>query len=135
MGQRRLGRLLPKYVHGYLDRHGKPRHYLRRRGRKDVPLPGLPWSDQFMSAYAAALNNSIPITIGIRRTKPGTVEEAVARYLGSAVFANWPQARRGCAAPFWNGFGLSTAKSAWACSTASTLRGSWGSFVPTLSAI
>ena len=35
----RIKRRLPKYVHGYLDRHGKPRHYLRRRGRKEVPLP------------------------------------------------------------------------------------------------
>jgi integrase len=41
-----------------------------------------------MDAYAAAMNNALPVTIGIRRTRPGTVEEAVARYLGSAAFAN-----------------------------------------------
>ena len=79
MGQRRLNRpRLPKYVHAYLDRHGKPRHYMRRPGRKEVALPGLPWSTEFMDAYQQALNNSQHLTIGIRRTKPGTVEEAVA---------------------------------------------------------
>jgi hypothetical protein len=40
-----------------------------------------------MTAYAAAMNNSLPVTIGISRTTPGTVEEAVARYLGSGAFA------------------------------------------------
>jgi integrase len=88
MGRRLMGRL-PQYVHGYLDRHGKARHYFRRPGRVSRPLPGLPWSDEFMTAYAAALNNSLPVTIGIRRTKPGTVEEAVARYLGSTAFGNF----------------------------------------------
>jgi integrase len=77
---------LPKYVHGYLDRHGKPRHYLRRPGRKEVPLPGLPWSPEFMEAYQVALIQAAPVVIGVRRTKPGTVEEGVARYLGSAAF-------------------------------------------------
>jgi integrase len=83
---RRIGRL-PLYVHGYLDRHGKPRHYLRRLGRIPIALPGMPWSTEFMDAYAAAMNNALPVTIGIRRTRPGTVEEAVARYLGSGAFA------------------------------------------------
>jgi hypothetical protein len=40
-----------------------------------------------MTAYAMAMNNSLPVAIGIRQTKPGTVEEAVARYLGSGAFA------------------------------------------------
>jgi integrase len=79
MGQRVMRRL-PKFVHGYIDRHGKPRHYLRRPGRVRVSLPGLPWSEEFMTAYAAAMNDPLSITIGIRRTRPGTVEEAVARY-------------------------------------------------------
>ena len=82
----RVRRRLPKYVHGYVDRHGKPRHYLRRPGRKEIPLPGLPWSTEFMDAYEAALSYAAPVIIGAKRTKPGTVEEAVARYLGSAAF-------------------------------------------------
>jgi integrase len=88
MGLRLMERL-PQYVHGYIDRHGKARHYFRRPGRVPTPLPGLPWSDEFMTAYAAAVNNSLPVTIGIRRTKPGTVGEAVARYLGSTAFGNF----------------------------------------------
>jgi integrase len=86
MGQR-MRRRLPQYVHGYLDRHGKPRHYLRRPGRVPIALPGMPWSAEFMDSYTTAMNNSLPVTIGIRRTRPGTVEEAVARYLGSGPFA------------------------------------------------
>jgi len=37
----------PKFVQGFVDRHGKPRFYFRRPGFKSVPLPGLPWSPQF----------------------------------------------------------------------------------------
>lgn len=83
---RRVGRL-PKYVHGYLDRHDKPRHYLRQPGRKKAPLPGLPYSQEFMDAYTAALNNAAPVIIGASRSAPGSVAEAVARYLGSTAFA------------------------------------------------
>jgi hypothetical protein len=37
MGQRQMKH--PKYVHPYIDRHGKPRFYFRRAGFKQVPLP------------------------------------------------------------------------------------------------
>ena len=33
-------RRAPKYVHGFIRRHGKPRFYFRRRGFNKVPLPG-----------------------------------------------------------------------------------------------
>ena len=85
---RGVGRL-PKYVHGYLDRHGRPRHYLRMHGRKKVPLPGMPFSTQFMDAYQAALEAAPPVVIGLKRSVPGTVAEAVARYLGSAAFVTF----------------------------------------------
>jgi integrase len=52
-----------------------------------VALPGLAWSTEFMDAYDAALKHAAPVVIGIQRSKPGTVAEAVARYLGSAAFA------------------------------------------------
>jgi hypothetical protein len=81
-------RKLPRFVHGYLDRHGKPRHYLRRPGRKAIALPGLPWSAEFMAAYAVALNEAAPVVIGAKLSVPGTVAEAVARYLGSAAFVS-----------------------------------------------
>lgn len=76
----------PKFVQGYIDRHGKPRFYLRRAGFKSVALRGLPWSPEFMDAYEAAMAGAAPIEIGAARTVPGTVAEAVARYLGSATF-------------------------------------------------
>jgi hypothetical protein len=47
-GGQRMGQDLmrrpPKYVNGFIDRHGRPRWYFRRAGFKKVPLPGLPWS-------------------------------------------------------------------------------------------
>src|SRR5262249_14249527 len=76
----------PKYVHGFIDRHDKPRFYFRRAGFKRVPLPGLPWSPEFMEAYTAARNGAQRVEIGASRTKPGTVDDVVARYLRSAAF-------------------------------------------------
>lgn len=43
----------PKFVQGFIDRHGKPRFYLRCAGFKTVPLPGL--LPEFMAAYEEAL--------------------------------------------------------------------------------
>jgi hypothetical protein len=57
MGQQ-LMRKPPKYVQGFIDRHGTPRFYFRRLGFKRVPLPGLPWSPEFMGAYEEALRGS-----------------------------------------------------------------------------
>jgi integrase len=87
MGQQRLGGRLPKYVHGYLDRHGRPRHYLRRPGRKELPLPGLPWSAEFMDAYVAALaGQPAPIEIGGARTKPGSMRALAVSYSQSVEY-------------------------------------------------
>jgi integrase len=84
----RVMRRLPKFVHGFIDRHGKPRFYFRRNGFKQEPLPGLPWSPEFMEKYETVLAGAAHVVIGARRTRPGTIEEAVARYLGSAAFAS-----------------------------------------------
>jgi hypothetical protein len=77
----------PKYTHGYIDQHGKPRFYLRRPGHKKIPLPGLPWSPEFMTAREAALNGewSKP-EIGTKRTVAGTVNAAIVSYYQSSVF-------------------------------------------------
>jgi integrase len=69
----------PKFVQAFIDRNGKPRFYFRRAGFKSVPLPGLPWSPQFMEAYEAALSGQ-PLQIGVSRTKPGTVSAAIIGY-------------------------------------------------------
>jgi integrase len=90
----RVMRHLPKFVHGFIDRHGKPRWYFRRAGFKQVSLPGLPWSPEFMCAYEAVLSETPRLEIGARRTKPGTAAVAVAGYFGSATFANLAESTR-----------------------------------------
>ncbi len=78
-----------KYVHAFRDRHGKLRHYFRRPGFKQIPLPGASGSPEFMAAYYAALagNEVERQPIGPSRTKPGTVNAAVVSYFNSAAFA------------------------------------------------
>jgi integrase len=74
-------RRAPKYVHGFIDRHGVPRFYLRKPGTKRATLPGLPWSPEFMAAYQAALDAEwTPPELGASRTKPGTVSAAIVSY-------------------------------------------------------
>jgi hypothetical protein len=75
----RVMRRPPKYAQGFLDRHGKPRWYFRRSGFKRVPLPGLPWSPEFMVAYEAALAET-PVEIGASRTIAGTINAVVIGY-------------------------------------------------------
>src|SRR5262245_7079065 len=74
----RVMRRLPKFIHGFIDRHGKPRFYFRRAGHKKVRLPGLPWSPEFMAAYQEALEDAPRLNIGATRSRPGTVAAAVA---------------------------------------------------------
>ena len=69
----------PKFVQAFIDRNGKPRFYFRRPGFKSVPLPGLPWSPQFMEVYESALSGQ-PLQIGASKTKPGTVSAAIVGY-------------------------------------------------------
>jgi hypothetical protein len=75
----------PKFVHGFIDRHGRPRFYFRRAGFKKIPLPGLPWSPAFMEAYETALAGQ-PRQIGSARTKPGTVRALAVSYFNSSDF-------------------------------------------------
>ena len=68
MGQH-LMRRPPKFVHAFIDRHGRPRFCFRRAGFKKVPLPGLPWSPAFMEAYETALARQ-PLQIDSARSCP-----------------------------------------------------------------
>ena len=77
---------LPKFVHAFIDRHGRPRYYLRRRGFKKVPLTGIPWSPQFMSAYEAALAGQPLLQPGLGSVKPGTMRALTASYFASPAF-------------------------------------------------
>jgi integrase len=92
MGQRLMSRP-PKFVHGFLDRHGKARFYFRRPGFKRVPLPGLPWSPEFMAAYETAKAGERK-EIGVMRSRPGSVAAAVGGYFGSLAFARLAKTTR-----------------------------------------
>src|SRR3979490_3035524 len=76
---------LPRYVHAFMDRHGKARHYFRRPGFKRVTLPGLPWSPTFLAAHEAALAGQAA-DIGSSRVKPGTMRALAVSYFNSLEF-------------------------------------------------
>jgi integrase len=78
---------LPKYTHHFIDRTRKPRFYLRVPGRKRVPLPGLPWSPEFMEAREKALKDDwVAPALGASRTRAGTVNAAIVSYYTSSAF-------------------------------------------------
>ena len=77
----------PKYTHGYIDQHGKPRFYMRRAGHKKIPLSGLPWSPEFMQAREVALKGEwAKPDIGAKRTVAGTVNAAIVSYYQTNAF-------------------------------------------------
>jgi integrase len=80
-----LMRRPPKFVHGFIDRHGKARFYFRRPGFKRVPLPGLPWAPEFMEAYENAVAGQ-PAQIGSSRVKPGTLRALAVSYFAAPAF-------------------------------------------------
>ena len=69
----------PKYCHGYEDRHGKFRWYFRRAGFPKVPLPGLPWTPEFMAAYEKAAKGE-KLEIGKSQTAPGSISALIASF-------------------------------------------------------
>jgi hypothetical protein len=83
-----MTRIRLAYIHRFRDRHGKARHYVRRTGFKPVPLPGQPGTEEFMAAYAAAMNGetAVRLEVGASRTAAGTVNAAIASYYSSAAF-------------------------------------------------
>jgi len=76
---------LPPHINGFVDLYGRARYYVRRPGHKNVRLP---WSPEFMAAYADAVEGQQPIEIGAKRSPAGSVAATVGLYLGSTVFAN-----------------------------------------------
>jgi integrase len=78
-------RRLPKYVHGFVDRHGKPRFYFRRLGFERKPLQGLPYSADFMNDYEAALTGQ-PVPVGVNTARPGTMRALALSYFVSPEF-------------------------------------------------
>jgi integrase len=77
---------LPRYVHGFVDRHGKPRFYFRRPGFGRKPLRGLPYSPEFMTDYETAAAGQ-PLPIGAGRVRPGTMAALALSYFASPEFS------------------------------------------------
>ena len=73
----------PKYVNEYLDRHGKPRIYLRKPGEKQIALPGPLGSEAFLVAYHKAMEGEPE---KVARVKPGSIAAAVHGYYSSIEF-------------------------------------------------
>jgi hypothetical protein len=73
------------YVNIYADRHGRVRHYFRKRGYKPVPLPGIPGSAEFMAAYQDALGEPAP---KVARQGPGSVGALICDYQKSPAFTD-----------------------------------------------
>lgn len=84
---RRSNNGLPDYCTRSVDRHGKTRIRFRKRGFSTY-LTGIPWSENFMEEYAAALEGLEfqKQEIGSSKTKPGTFNSLVVYYYKSADF-------------------------------------------------
>jgi hypothetical protein len=83
----RRPRKQPKFVHGYIDVRGKARFYFRRTGRPKVPLPGLPWSPEFMAKYQELMAARKPeLQIGADRIVPRSLRALAVAYYDSAAF-------------------------------------------------
>src|SRR5258708_24799825 len=82
-----MARIKLKYVNGFVNharKSNEPRYYFRGRGCKAIPLPGLPGSEEFMAAYAAALAGIQPVLeIAASQTMPGTINALVVAYYRS----------------------------------------------------
>jgi integrase len=76
---------LPRYIHAFLDRHGKPRFYYRRAGFETKPLRGIPYSPEFMADYHAAVADQ-PLPVGLGRARPGTMLALALSYFTSPGF-------------------------------------------------
>lgn len=83
MGRRDIGRL--KYLHAFVDRHGRARYYFRRNGKR-TPLPGLLGSREFMDAYAACLAEQPAIPERRATAAPGTFAALAISYYRSPSY-------------------------------------------------
>jgi integrase len=81
-------RLKLKYWHPYFDRHGRLRHYFRKVGQRQIPLPGLPFSEEFLSAYREAAAGLTAKPLGAKLIKAGSVKQLVNTYFHSVTFAD-----------------------------------------------
>jgi integrase len=82
---------LPKYCCWAIDRHGKRRVRFRKGGLSTY-LTGIPWGEDFMRLYAAALEGvaARSANIGASRTAAGTLAWLVAAYLDCSETSSSP---------------------------------------------
>lgn len=85
MDRRDLRRL--KYLHAFIDRHGKARYYFRRNGKR-TSLPGSLGSKEFMDAYAVSLANQPSKPARRTTAAPGTFAALAISYYGSPSYQN-----------------------------------------------
>ena len=78
---------LPKHCSWNLDQHGGRRVRFRKGGFATY-LTGIPWSEDFMSQYAAALDGvkAEANQVGADRTKPGSFDALCVTYYRSPDF-------------------------------------------------
>jgi integrase len=67
-----------RYIDEFVDGQGRVKRYFRRR-RSDprIALPGIPGSDEFNTAYAAALTGKAKVPVGAGRVIAGTIAAAI----------------------------------------------------------
>jgi integrase len=81
-----MTRIRLPYIKAWVDRKtGKPYWRFRRRGYKEIALPGLPGSAEFMAAYESALDQP-RAEIGAKRTRAGSINAAAVGYYQSLAF-------------------------------------------------
>src|SRR3954451_4537113 len=83
MGRLDLRRL--KYLHAFMDRHGKARYYFRRNGKR-TPLPSSLGSKEFMDAYATCLAEQPAKSVRRPSAVPGTFAALATSYYGSPAY-------------------------------------------------
>jgi integrase len=82
----RNSRGLPKHCSWNIDRHGKRRVRFRKEGFSTY-LAGVPYSDDFMRGYYAALDGQKRSQhVGAERTSPGSVNSIIVAYYMSPHF-------------------------------------------------
>jgi len=87
---------LPKHCSFNWDRHGKRRVRFRKGGFSRY-LAGIPWSEDFMREYAAAVEGVKfrQENIGAERTKPGSINALVVAYYRSPEFKGLKSSTQG----------------------------------------
>jgi integrase len=85
-------RIRLSYVKAYKDRHGRMRYYFRRKGQREIPLPGKPGSPEFQVAYNKAI--AALVKIGVERSKAGRLSAVIAAYYEDESFTSFAPATR-----------------------------------------